>query len=239
VTGLDVMTRTPRPGFAAIERLADATGIMQHSRLGVPDPDHGYCVDDNARALILMHRRNADPLHDPWTNVFANFVARAWNPERGRFRNFMSHDGVWLEQEGSQDSQGRALWSLGVTAAEARAPALRAWALDLFEEAAPPLRGIGSPRAIAFAILGAAAMLDRAPGHAGATELAAAFATRGRAGPGSSAGWPMTMAACPRRCCAPAWLSAATISPRSAWRRSAGWRRGRSRLRAISAPPAA
>lgn len=178
MTGLDVMTRTPRPGFAAIERLADATGIMQHSRLGVPDPDHGYCVDDNARALILMHRRNADPLHDPWTNVFANFVARAWNPERGRFRNFMSHDGVWLEQEGSQDSQGRALWSLGVTAAEARAPALRAWALDLFEEAAPPLRGIGSPRAIAFAILGAAAMLDRAPGHAGATELAAAFATR-------------------------------------------------------------
>jgi hypothetical protein len=46
-----------RPGLAAIERLSDARGMMQHSRLGIPDPAHGYCVDDNARALILMVER--------------------------------------------------------------------------------------------------------------------------------------------------------------------------------------
>lgn len=178
MTGLEAISGAPHPGFAAIERLADAVGIMQHSRLAVPDPDHGYCVDDNARALILMHRRRdlADALHDPWANVFANFVARAWNPQRGRFRNFMSQQGAWLEEEGSQDSQGRALWSLGVTVAEARAPALRARALDLFERAAPHLLGIRSPRTMAFCILAAAAVLDRDPSHAGATEMAGTFA---------------------------------------------------------------
>lgn len=191
MTGLDVATRTTRPGFAAIGRLADATGIMQHSRLSVPDPDHGYCVDDNARALILIHRRPADPLHDRWADVFASFVARAWNPARGRFRNFMAHDGAWLEEEGSEDSQGRALWSLGVTAAEARDGALRAWARDLFGEAAPNLRALGSPRTMAFCILGAAAMLDRDPGHREARAMAAAFAGRlaGLAAAASRPGW--------------------------------------------------
>jgi hypothetical protein len=181
------------PGFAAIERLADATGIMQHSRHSVPDPDHGYCVDDNARALILMHRApDLDgALHDQWASVFADFVARAWNPARGRFRNFMSYDGVWLEEEGSEDSGGRALWSLGVTAAEARSPALRAWGLGLFEDAAGPMRAIGSPRAIAFSILGAAALVERERDHAGALALAEAFAGRlaGLAAAEARSGW--------------------------------------------------
>lgn len=184
LTGLDLISADAStnidPGFAAIERLADATGIMQHSRYAVPDPDHGYCVDDNARALILMHRATDldGALHDHWVPVFADFVARAWNPARGRFRNFMSYDGAWLEEAGSQDSNGRAHWSLGVTAAEARSPALRAWGLGLFDEAAGPTRAIGSPRAMAFSILGAAAMLERDPGHGGALALAGAFAGR-------------------------------------------------------------
>jgi hypothetical protein len=180
LTGLEAISGAPHPGFAAIERLADATGIMQHSRLAVPDPDHGYCVDDNARALILIHRRRdlADALHDRWANVFTNFVGRAWNGERGRFRNFMSCEGAWLEEEGSEDSQGRALWSLGVTFAEARAPGSRAWALALFDEAAPDLLALRSPRAMAFCILGAAAVLDRDPSHAAAAATAAAFAER-------------------------------------------------------------
>jgi len=160
LTGLETVSRQHYPGFAAIERLADATGIMQHSRHSVPDPDHGYCVDDNARALILMHRRRdlAEAIHDPWAHVFANFVERAWNPERRRFRNFMSYDGDWLEEAGSEDSCGRALWSLGVTAAEARSPALRAWAEELFEDAAAGLIDLSFPRATAFCILGAAAL---------------------------------------------------------------------------------
>ncbi|HST37551.1 MAG TPA: hypothetical protein VLK25_13110 [Allosphingosinicella sp.] len=179
MTGLETISR-PLPGFAAIERLADATGIMQHSRHSIPDPEHGYCVDDNARALILMHRRPELPeaLHDRWAEVFANFVERAWNPERAGFRNFMSYDGAWLEEAGAEDSQGRALWSLGITAAEAASPAQRAWALDLFEEAAGPLLALGSPRAQAFCILGATALLGAMPGQREATAIVERFAPR-------------------------------------------------------------
>ena len=179
MTGLETISR-PLPGFAAIERLADATGIMQHSRHSVPDPDHGYCVDDNARALILMHRRLDLPeaIHDRWVKVFANFVERAWNPSRGGFRNFMSYAGAWLEEAGAEDSQGRALWSLGVTAAEARSSGQRKWALDLFEEAAGPLLGLGSPRARAFCILGATAVLGGMPAHREAAAIVERFAPR-------------------------------------------------------------
>jgi hypothetical protein len=71
------------PDFRAIERMSDATGMLQHSIYAVPDRRHGYCIDDNARALILMHR--IDPLddgaRDRWTSVYAAFVQFAWNPD--------------------------------------------------------------------------------------------------------------------------------------------------------------
>ena len=172
--------RPRHPGFAAIERLTDGTGIMQHSRHSVPDPNHGYCLDDNARALILMHRRRDLPntIHDRWTKIFSDFVERAWNPERCRFRNFMSYEGEWLEAAGSEDSWGRAMWALGVTAAEARSAKLRTWAHDLFNQFANHLLGIESPRAMAFCILGAAGILNEDPENRRVAHLTAAFASR-------------------------------------------------------------
>ncbi|HEV7289149.1 glycosyltransferase family 4 protein [Sphingomonas sp.] len=160
---------TVLPGdFRAVERMSDSTGMLQHSIYAVPDRRHGYCIDDNARALILMHR--IDPLdesaRDRWTSVFAAFVQYAWNPDLRRFRNFMSFDRQWCEDKGSEDSNGRALWSLGVSAAEARAPKYRDWARILFDQTASIALEFDSPRARAFAMLGAAAMLDAHPGHA-------------------------------------------------------------------------
>ena len=171
---------TPSPGSAAIDRLVDARGILQHSRYATPDPAHGYCVDDNARALILMHRSPdlAAAVHDPWAELFGGFVAAAWNREAGAFRNFMDYGGAWLEEVGSEDSQGRAIWSLGVTAAEARAPAQRAWARTLFDEAAAAVTAFESPRAMAFCILGAVEILGLEPGHRQATRLVTAFTDR-------------------------------------------------------------
>jgi hypothetical protein len=168
------------PGIAAIERLGDDIGIMQHSRLSVPDPAHGYCLDDNARALILMHRRTdlANDVHDRWAGIFARFVGLAWNPGARRFRNFMNHRGEWLEEAGSEDSCGRALWALGVTATEARSPATRAWAAALFEEAAEHMLHMRSPRALAFGRLGAAPILLVDQHHGRAAALLANFAMR-------------------------------------------------------------
>jgi len=163
-------TRPEVPAFVsfdAIERLSDSTGMLQHSLYSIPDRDHGYCVDDNARALLLTNRHEQidDATYDRLTPVYASFVQHAWNAEAGSFRNFMSFDRRWLEERGSEDSFGRTLWSLGVTARDARRPQFRRWATSLFDQVALHALELGSPRARAFAILGGAAMLEAHPGH--------------------------------------------------------------------------
>lgn len=155
------------PHLGAIERLSDACGITQHSIFSVPDRSHGYCVDDNCRALMLMHRFGGADVEraDRLARIYAAFVQHAWNGARGRFRNFMSFDRSWLEEEGSEDSFGRTLWSLGVTASSARGHELRLWAARLFDQVAPHARALGSPRSWAFSMLAADSMLAAHPGH--------------------------------------------------------------------------
>jgi glycosyltransferase involved in cell wall biosynthesis len=166
-----------KPTLAAVERMSDATGMLQHSIFSVPDRRHGYCIDDNARALILMHRIEDldDATRDKWTSTYAAFLQHAWNPETRRFRNFMNFDRSWSEDAGSEDSNGRALWALGVTAREARDRKHRDWAIALFDATAPLALELGSPRAGAFAMLGAAAMLDVHPGHPVARDILTRF----------------------------------------------------------------
>lgn len=155
-------------GYGAIERLTDGTGILQHSIYSVPDRDHGYCVDDNARALILMQQMTdlPDRDYDRMTALYASFVQHAWNPDTARFRNFMSYDRRWLEDQGSQDSSARALWAVGVTARDARRQSYRRWGSDLFDQVASHALDLGSPRSRAFAMLAASAMIQAHPGHA-------------------------------------------------------------------------
>ena len=155
-------------GIAGLLRLCDDTGILQHSIHDVPDRAHGYCVDDNARALMLMNRLGAcaEPYRSRLTHVFAAFVQSSWNEDAGEFRNFMGFGRNWLEEAGSQDSCGRTLWALGATALEGQTAGLRRWAHGLFERSAPSASGFGSPRATAFAMLGADYLLGADPDHA-------------------------------------------------------------------------
>ena len=157
-----------KPDLAAVERMSDATGMLQHSIYSVPDRRHGYCIDDNARALILMCKIDDvdEVLRDKWTTIYASFVQYAWNPDERRFRNFMNFDRTWCEDVGSEDSNGRALWALGVAARDAGGRKHRDWASALYDATASIALDLGSPRARAFAMLGAAAMLDARPGHA-------------------------------------------------------------------------
>ncbi|KQM90278.1 glycosyl transferase family 1 [Sphingomonas sp. Leaf22] len=165
------------PDFAAVERMSDATGMLQHSIYSVPDRRHGYCIDDNARALILMSQiDDLDPVQrDKWTTIYASFVQYAWNPDKRRFRNFMNFDRTWCEDEGSEDSNGRALWALAITARDAHSRKHRDWATALYEQTTSIALDLGSPRARAFAMLAAVAMLEVTPGHALATEIATRF----------------------------------------------------------------
>jgi glycosyltransferase involved in cell wall biosynthesis len=151
-------TRTPPPmQFGHFLAMCDDTGIMQHAVHSVPDRAHGYCVDDNARALLVacaLNNHGEQRLSEPLTARFAAFVQHAWNPDTRRFRNFMSFDRRWLEDRGSEDSHGRTLWALGECARSDASPSRRRWAADLFAEALPTVEGFRSPRAWAFTLLG-------------------------------------------------------------------------------------
>jgi hypothetical protein len=144
--------------------LCDSTGILQHALYSAPNPAHGYCIDDNARALLfsnMLHNNGEACLPDWLTARFAAFVQQAWNPESGRFRNFMSYDRRWLEESGSEDSHGRTLWALGECTRTDVDLSRRSWAASLFKTALPAVEEFTSPRAWAFSLLGLDAAVQR------------------------------------------------------------------------------
>lgn len=150
------------PGVPAMQTgyflsMCDDTGLFQHAVHSVPDRLHGYCVDDNARALLLacaLNEPGEERLPELLTGRFAAFVQHAWNPDTGRFRNFMGFDRTWLEQQGSEDSHGRTLWALGECARSDASATRRRWAAGLFAEALQAAKSFRSPRATAFTLLG-------------------------------------------------------------------------------------
>jgi glycosyltransferase involved in cell wall biosynthesis len=154
--------------------MCDDTGLLQHAVCSVPDRAHGYCVDDNARALLVACALNApgeQRLPETLTSRLAAFVQHAWNPERKHFRNFMSFDRRWLEECGSEDSHGRTLWALGECAHSDANDSRRQWAASLFAEGLATTERFSSPRAWAFTMLGLNAYCNVIPQNAYAAEL--------------------------------------------------------------------
>jgi hypothetical protein len=147
----------------------------------VPDRSHGYCVDDNARALLLACALNNPcerPLPEFLTSRFAAFVQHAWNPDNKRFRNFMGFNRDWLEDFGSEDSHGRTLWALGEAARSDASASRRRWAVALFAEALPTAEAFGSPRAWGFTLLGLEAYCAVVPMDLHARDVRLALADR-------------------------------------------------------------
>ena len=159
--------------FCAVERLTDSTGMIQHSVFSTPDRSHGYCVDDNARALIAICRDagmdHRDKVH--WANIYAGFVQHAWNPDLSTFRNFMSYDRRWLEDVGSDDSCGRTVWALAIAATRGPDAGVRHWAEALFDRSIGPTSARQSLRTRAFLMLAAEVMLKHRPGDAMLVDL--------------------------------------------------------------------
>ena len=161
--------------------MCDDTGVFQHAVHSVPDRSHGYCVDDNARAMLLACALNSpgeQPLSEVLTARFAAFVQHAWNPDTGRFRNFMGFNRTWLEASGSEDSHARTLWALGETARSDATPSRRQWAVALFAEALSTVETFRSPRAWAFTLLGLGAYCAVAPDDLHAQEIRHSLADR-------------------------------------------------------------
>ena len=141
-----------------LRRMTDSTGIYQHAIYSLPDFHHGYCIDDNARALIttvlLQELEVEGPELHRLAETYASFMHYAFEPEARRFRNFMSYSRSWLEVQGSEDSQGRALWALGTCAGRSKHKHLQAWAAQMFERALPVVLEAKSPRTWAYTLLG-------------------------------------------------------------------------------------
>jgi hypothetical protein len=172
---------TPDMQIGHFLSMCDDTGLFQHAVHSVPDRSHGYCVDDNARALLLacaLNNPGEARLSEVLTARFAAFVQHAWNPDTKRFRNFMGFNRTWLEDTGSEDSHGRTLWALGETARRDVSPSRRRWAAALFAEALSTAEAFRSPRAWAFTLLGLDAYCAAAPEDLHAGEVRHSLADR-------------------------------------------------------------
>jgi hypothetical protein len=139
-----------------LERLTDGTGIMQHALYSVPDPLHGYSVDDQARALIavLAHARLAGAAQPPPRAYTYLAYLRYAAMSEGRFHNFLSYDRQWLDDGGGEDARGRALWALGYAARHGLDQGLRDAAATLLVDGLVAMRSLRAPRAWAFTIFG-------------------------------------------------------------------------------------
>jgi len=170
------------PRLDHLRILTDDTGVLQHARFNVPDRNHGYCTDDNARALIvaLLSQKvlSAPDSLLPLAYRYLGFLQHAFNPEAGRFRNFMGYDRHWQEAIGSEDAHGRAIWALGQTVLDTPSPGMAGAAMTLFEQSLPALATLSSPRAWAFALLGLDAYLRRFSGASDARRIRAELAER-------------------------------------------------------------
>ena len=146
----------PALNLAHLRALTDDTGLLQHAIFSIPRREEGYCVDDNARALILatLLAEDGSGTAADLAPRYLAFVQHAFNPRHGRFRNFRSYGRAWLEEAGSEDSHGRTLWALGTVAGRSPDPEHRMLAAQLFQAALPAVTGFAYPRSWAYTLLG-------------------------------------------------------------------------------------
>ncbi|RYZ04467.1 MAG: glycosyltransferase [Myxococcales bacterium] len=170
----------PELNLDHLRAMTDDTGMVQHATFDVPRYEEGYCLDDNARALLLMtlmeEASTTWPRHSRAVAArYLAFVAYAFNHGTGRFRNFMSYSRRWLEDVGSEDSHGRAVWALGGVVGRSAEPSRRGLARELFLAALPVLSQFSSPRAWAYGLLGIDEYLRAFRGDSVAESLRAAL----------------------------------------------------------------
>jgi hypothetical protein len=187
----------PEPNFEHLSLLTDQTGILQHCNFSVPSYDDGYCLDDNARALLLTALVEDSGTSDPklvrmlGTRYLA-FVRHAFEPKTRRFRNFLTYAREWTESVGSDDSHGRAMWALGAVIGRSTDPGRQSLAGWLFHAGLPAVVELTSPRAWAYTLLGIAEYLRAFSGESHVQTVQRKLAARllDLFHRSSSPGWP-------------------------------------------------
>ncbi|RKX74731.1 MAG: glycosyl transferase family 1 [Spirochaetes bacterium] len=150
--------KLPQIKLDHLKRLTDDVGMLQHASFIIPNRFHGYCTDDNARAIIValsaLNFLPTDKALIGLTCRYMGFIYHAFNHEKGRFRNFMSYDRRWLEEQGSEDAHGRAIWGLGMAVSLSKISGITNTAIHILKRALHAVNTFSSPRSWAFSIIG-------------------------------------------------------------------------------------
>jgi glycosyltransferase involved in cell wall biosynthesis len=184
-----VARRTQRPrelpplSLSHLRRMTDGTGLLQHATFSVPNYGEGYATDDNARGLIaavLMEELGLGSLEEvkALAGRYLAFLSFAFNEAIGRFHNLLSFDRHWLDDAGSEDSHGRALWALGTVVGRSTDEGLAGLASALFVRALPAVMDFSPPRSWAFTLLGIHEYLKRFNGDRGVLQVRDDLAAR-------------------------------------------------------------
>ncbi|MFA5183531.1 MAG: glycosyltransferase [Syntrophales bacterium] len=167
-----LLLREPPFDLKHLKRLTDDTGLIQHAKYIVPDRHTGYCLDDNSRALMLcawaFFLLKSDDAKELISTYFS-FTHFMQNSD-GRFRNFIDYQRHFLDETGSDDAFGRALWALGYIIWRPPRDAYRSLAYECFQKALPHVRGLNL-RGKALAMLGLTAYLRCYQGDESVTAL--------------------------------------------------------------------
>ncbi|MGC4056386.1 MAG: glycosyltransferase [Paludibaculum sp.] len=165
-----------------LQRMTDSTGVFQHANFSIPNFSEGYCTDDNARAFILSVLleelgQDRDSACDLATTC-ASFLHHAFDPQSRRFHNHLSFDRRWLDDPGSEDCHGRAVWALGFAVGRSPFRSFQFMAGQLFAQALPAVIEFTSPRAWAFSLLGIHEYLRRLSGDSLVTQTREALLSK-------------------------------------------------------------
>lgn len=155
-----------------VKRMTDDTGIIQHAKYGIPNLKEGYCLDDNARALLMAlmaYKQKKHPLALELSPIYLSYIHYMQN-EDGTFRNFLSFSRQFLDEVGSEDSFGRAIWSLGYLLGNAPNDAYYQSGKEIFFDAAPNFEKLRSIRSIANTMIGISYYLKSNPFDEGMIE---------------------------------------------------------------------
>lgn len=155
----------PEPPLKHLKKMTDDTGMFQHAKFTIPDRNHGYCTDDNARAVIVMSKYNSQysqPEAEKLFDTYLSFLMHS-QQEDGTVRNFMSYDRRWIKNEPAHDSLGRALWAFGTVIANPPSPAYLSIIKKCFDNSVRHVPNL-SPRGMAYAMFGMADYMQQFPG---------------------------------------------------------------------------
>ena len=159
----------PKFNLTHILRLTDDTGIVQHAKYGIPNLKEGYCLDDNARALIMAlmaYQRNKSKDAFELLPIYLSFI-HYMQTEDGNFRNFLSFNRQYLDEVGSEDSFGRTIWALGYLIGCAASNSYREFATELFHRSFSHFKALKHLRGMANTIIGICHYLKVVPGDEG------------------------------------------------------------------------